>query len=84
MKHITDQKELESLINSRLSMQSTQRTLQASYGVRIPTLAYIKSREFANIYSNFDLLRKKHFLTVLAGPFAWQNAGQLIEKQYTH
>lgn len=77
--HYTVKEQVISIIEGRLAMQSTQRTL-ANYGVRIPSLSYILSEEFYSKYSNFSEIKKREFLEILAGRFHWTKAKQLIEK----
>jgi len=74
---------IESLIESRLVMQSTQRAL-LGYGVSIPTLKYILSEDFyENKYKNLGEFQKRNLLQVLAGPLAtnWSKAKNLIEQR---
>lgn len=70
---------IQNLIEGRLAMQSTQRSL-LTYGVKNPTISYIFSKNFYEKYESFNELQKKHLLQVLAGPINWWKAKQAIEE----
>ena len=77
--HYKQKVDVQGLIESRLSMQSTQRNL-LSFGVTIPTIRYILSPEFySNKYINLTEYQKRNILQLLAGPFEWEKARTLIE-----
>ncbi len=81
MNTINTKLSLNNLIESRLSMQSTQRELRDSYGVLVPTVKYLTSYTFGQKLKGFNEYQKRSLFTLLAGPFNWKSAAKLIDKE---
>ena len=66
MKKITST-QLKNIIEQRLSMQSTRRTLFDQYCLKSYDLNYFNSQEFNDTYSKWNDEKKKKFLGLVAG-----------------
>jgi len=70
-------KDLDFIVESRLSMQSTQRYLDEN---KIPAnIAFIKSENFRDkVYNTWPEFKKKNFLITLAG-LHWKKLKEQVE-----
>ena len=60
--------ELENIIKTRLSYQSTQRGLENKLGIKSFDFNKLKTPSFLKIYSMWDELKRREFLFHLGGP----------------
>jgi hypothetical protein len=69
--------DLEFIIESRLSMQSTQRFLEQNKWPR--SIAALQTESFKNQYNNWPDFKKKELLQTFAGMY-WKDLKNKIEK----
>lgn len=73
----TSERNIKSVIEARLGLQSTQRTIdQYNLPVKIYNFNYFRSPEFAEVFKQWDEKKQSKFLTDLGGFYA----GVLKEK----
>jgi hypothetical protein len=64
------EKQIRLIIEDRLSLQSTSRSLEL---YRLPSISlnYFESADFARIYETWDEFRKRSFLKTVAGEYQY-------------
>lgn len=76
--HKITEKQLFTMVEERMSLQSTQRSLE-SYKLPKYSLNYFKSEEFSKVFTTWDEYKKQQFLKSLAGTY-WKTIAPYINK----
>lgn len=57
------------IVNARLNLQSTQLLLDEQFGINLPSVRYLNTEKFKNLYNNWDEDKKDKFLNVIGGTY---------------
>lgn len=71
---------ISKIINARLKLQSTIRSLEQDFGVRAD-FKYLTSDSFLSVYKTWDQSKQNKFLVVLGGRVNFKQTKSIIEEK---